>query len=305
MTANFIDNIPGPLRDRMDVIELTSYTEEEKLMIAKRHLVPKQLKAHALTEDNIQFTDEAIRSIIRSYTREAGVRNLERRIADVCRGVAKDIVQGATEKISITPENLADFLGPLQFFPETKARSWGPGLATGLAWTPVGGVLLFIESAKMPGKGSLTLTGKLGEVMKESASAALTYIRSNAAELQIDDKSFAKFDIHIHVPEGAIPKDGPSAGVAMVVSLTSLLTGKPVRKDMAMTGEITLRGDVLPVGGIKEKVLAAVRAGIDKVILPALNEKDVTEIPDGAKEGITFYYANDIKEVFDLTFSNS
>lgn len=304
-TANYIDNIPGPLRDRMDVIELTSYTEDEKLMIAKHHLIVKQLEEHALTNEDLVFDDDAVRTIIHSYTREAGVRNVERRIADVCRGVAKDIVTGVKEKIHITGDNLADYLGPVQFFPETKARSWGPGLATGLAWTPVGGVLLFVESAKMPGKGSLTMTGKLGEVMKESASAALTYIRSNSKKLRIDDETFAQSDIHVHVPEGAVPKDGPSAGVAMVVSLTSLLTGKPVRKDLAMTGEITLRGDVLPVGGIKEKVLAAIRAGITTVILPSLNEKDTAEIPDEVKKGITFHYINDIQEAFDLVFAES
>ncbi len=295
-TANIIDNIPGPLRDRMDVIELSSYTADEKLMIAKRHLVPKQLEAHALSEDDLRFDDDAIRTIIQSYAREAGVRNLERKIAAVCRGVAKDIVTGKTELLTVTPEELKRFLGPVQFFSETKARSWGPGLATGLAWTPVGGELLFIESAKMVGKGNLALTGKLGEVMKESASAALTYIRSNAAHLGIDEEMFAKTDLHIHVPEGAIPKDGPSAGVAMLVSLASLLSGKTVRQDTAMTGEITLRGDVLQVGGIKEKVLAAVRAGIKNIILPKLNEKDVIDIPDEAKKGITFHFVDGIED---------
>ena len=304
-TANYLDNIPGPLQDRMDVIELTSYTEDEKLMIAKQHLIPKQLEAHALTEDDLSFNDEAIRSIISSYTREAGVRNLERKIGDVCRAIAKDIVQGTSDHFKITKDNITEYLGPLQFFPESKARSWGPGLATGLAWTPVGGVLLFIESAKMTGKGSLTLTGKLGDVMKESASAALTFIRSNAEKLGIDEKTFAESDIHVHIPEGAVPKDGPSAGVAMVVSLTSLLTGKSVRKDIAMTGEITLRGDVLPVGGIKEKVLAAVRAGINEVILPALNEKDVSEIPDKVRAGIKFHYVDDIKEAFELALTDN
>ena len=304
-TANYLENIPGPLRDRMDVIELTSYTEEEKLMIAKRHLIPTELEAHALTGEDIEFDDQAVRVIIRSYTREAGVRNLERRIADICRGVARDIVAGEAGMQLISEERVRDFLGPIQFFPESKARSWGPGLATGLAWTPVGGMLLFIEAAKMPGKGGLTLTGKLGDVMKESATAALTYIRSHAKELAVSDDSFSKTDIHIHVPEGAVPKDGPSAGVAMVVALTSLLTGKPVRKDVAMTGEITLRGDVLPVGGIKEKVLAAVRGGISNIVLPVLNEKDVVEIPENAKEGVTFHYVNDIEEAYRLTLEKS
>ena len=299
-TANYIENIPGPLRDRMDVIELSSYTEEEKLMIAKNHLVPKQLKAHALTGGKLKFNDEALRAIITSYTREAGVRNLERRIAEVCRGVATDIVMGTRKSLTVTLKNLERFLGPIRFFPEATARSWGPGLATGLAWTPVGGVLLFIETAKMTGHGGLTLTGKLGDVMKESASAALTYIRSHAKEMKIDEKIFSKTDMHVHVPEGAVPKDGPSAGVAMATSLTSLLTGRPVRKDLAMTGEITLRGDVLPVGGIKEKVLAAIRAGITTVMLPHLNKKDVVDIPEEIRKDITFHFIQDIKEAFDI-----
>ncbi|MEW6428374.1 MAG: endopeptidase La [Thermodesulfobacteriota bacterium] len=295
-TANVIDNIPGPLRDRMEVIELTSYTEEEKLMIARRHLVPKQIKAHALTGDNIEIDDGGLARIIRSYTREAGVRNLEREIASVCRGVAKDVAMGAADKQVVGEADIEKFLGPIRFFPEMQARTWGPGLATGLAWTPVGGVLLFIETAAMKGSGGLTLTGKLGEVMKESATAALTYIRAHSAKFGIDEEKFARLDIHVHVPEGATPKDGPSAGVAMVTSLTSLLTGKPVRKDVAMTGEITLRGDVLPVGGIKEKVLAAVRAGIRTLILPALNEKDVREIPEEVREGVTFHYVQEIDQ---------
>jgi ATP-dependent Lon protease len=299
-TANVLDTIPGPLRDRMDIIELAGYTEDEKLMIAQSHLMPKQIEAHGLTEDDIFFTEEAIRAIIRSYTREAGVRTLERQLAAVCRGVAKDIVAGGSGRITVKAADLADFLGPARYFQESKARTWGPGLATGLAWTPVGGEIIFIEAAKMPGRGNLTLTGKLGEVMKESATAALTYIRSKAGGLNIDEEIFAKTDIHVHIPEGAIPKDGPSAGVAMVVSLCSLLTGRSVHKDLAMTGEITLRGDVLPVGGIKEKVLAAVRADITRVILPAINEKDVVEIPDHVKAGLTFHYVHNIREAFDL-----
>lgn len=299
-TANLLDNIPGPLRDRMEVIELSGYTQDEKLNIAKRHLLPKQLDAHAISEDDLKIDDQAIRMVIRSHTREAGVRNLERKLAAICRGVAKEIVTGKTGATLIDATNLVTYLGPIQFFPETKARSWGPGLATGLAWTPVGGELLFIEVAKMKGKGTLTMTGKLGDVMKESATAALTYIRSHAKELGVDEAIFAKIDLHIHVPEGAIPKDGPSAGVAMVTALTSLLTGRTVSKDMAMTGEITLRGDVLPVGGIKEKVLAAVRAGIKEIVLPALNEKDVIEIPDNVKEDIRFHLVQDIKEALGL-----
>jgi len=299
-TANILDSIPGPLRDRMEVIELSGYTEDEKLNIAKRHLLPKELEAHALGEDDLAIDDEALRRVIRSYTREAGVRNLERRLAAICRGVAKEIVTGRSGKTLVSVENLDKYLGPLQFFPETKARTWGPGLATGLAWTPVGGELLFIEAAKMKGKGGLTMTGKLGEVMKESATAALTYIRSHAGELGISEELFSQTDLHIHVPEGAIPKDGPSAGVAMVTALTSLLTGQPVSRDAAMTGEITLRGDVLPVGGIKEKVLAAVRAGITDIVLPYLNQKDVVEIPDNVKEGINFHLVQDIREALSL-----
>ncbi len=299
-TANLLDNIPGPLRDRMEVIELSGYTQDEKLNIAKRHLLPKQLEAHAISEGDLKIDDQALRMVIRSHTREAGVRNLERKLAAICRGVAKEIVTGKTVATVIDTGNLAAYLGPIQFFPESKARSWGPGLATGLAWTPVGGELLFIEVARMKGKGGLTMTGKLGEVMKESAIAALTYIRSHAMELGVDEEIFAKIDLHIHVPEGAIPKDGPSAGVAMVTALTSLLTGRTVSKDMAMTGEITLRGDVLPVGGIKEKVLAAVRAGIKEIVLPALNEKDVVEIPANVKEDIRFHLVQDIKEALAL-----
>ncbi len=295
-TANILDTIPGPLRDRMEVVELPGYTEDEKLMIAKRHLITKQLDAHGLSSDDLTIADEAIRSIIRSYTREAGVRNIERRLAAICRGIAMEIVAGNNEERVVGADDLQKYLGPIRFFPEMTTRSWGPGLATGLAWTPVGGQLLFIESAKMVGRGGLALTGKLGEVMKESASAALTYIRSNADKMKIDEKIFSKTDIHIHVPEGAIPKDGPSAGVAIVVSLISLLTNRPVRKDIAMTGEITLRGDVLPVGGIKEKVLAAIQSGIKEIILPYLNEKDVVEIPDNVKEGITFHFVQGIED---------
>ncbi len=299
-TANILDTIPGPLRDRMEVVELPGYTEDEKVMIAREHLIEKQLEAHGLTSDDIEFADDAIRIIIRSYTREAGVRNIERGLAAICRGVAKEIVSGKTAKTAIDSKALSKYLGPIRFFPELGARSWGPGLATGLAWTPVGGDILFIESAKMPGKGGLTLTGKLGEVMKESATAAMTYLRSKASQFAIADSVFANTDTHIHVPEGAIAKDGPSAGVAMVVSLASLYTGRPVRKDVAMTGEITLRGDVLPVGGIKEKMIAAVRAGIKDIILPNLNEKDIIELPDNVKEGIKFHLVHGIEEALDI-----
>ncbi|GBE12836.1 lon protease 2 [bacterium BMS3Bbin14] len=299
-TANMLDTIPGPLRDRMEVVELTGYTDYEKVVIARRHLLPKQLEAHALSEDDLEVTDEAIRTLIRSYTREAGVRNLERELAAVCRRVASEIARGRTEKVVVDAERLYDILGPVRYFPEIQARSWGPGLATGLAWTPVGGVILFIETSSMKGKGGLTLTGKLGDVMKESATAALTYIRSHAGELGIDEDLFSRIDLHVHVPEGAVPKDGPSAGVAMICSLVSVMTGRTVRSDVAMTGEITLRGDVLPVGGISEKVLAALRAGIKELILPVLNEKDVLEIPEDVRKGVVFHYAHTISEVLDI-----
>lgn len=299
-TANYLGNIPGPLQDRMEVINLPGYTEEEKLNIAKSHLIDRQLEAHGLSIDDVEINDDALRIIIRSYTREAGVRNLERKLAAICRVVAKDIVTGKTAKANITPENLMDYLGQIDFFPETSTYSWGPGLATGLAWTPVGGVLLFIEAAMMKGKGDMKMTGKLGDVMKESTSAALTYIRAHAKKLGVDEKIFSTKDMHIHVPEGATPKDGPSAGVAMVVALTSLFTNKPVSEKVAMTGEITLRGDVLPVGGVKEKVLAAVRAGINVVILPFLNQKDVAEMRKNITEGITFHFVKKIEEALKV-----
>ncbi len=298
-TANMLDTIPGPLRDRMEVVELASYTEDEKTVIARRHLLGKQLEEHGLTADDFEISDDALRAVIRSYTREAGVRNLERQLAALCRGVAANKVRGDSKKTVITPESLYDYFGPIKYFPEMKARTWGAGLATGLAWTPVGGAILFIETSKMKGKGGLTLTGKLGDVMKESATAALTYIRSHAAEMDIDEDIFSQIDLHVHVPEGATPKDGPSAGVAMVSSLVSVISGRTVRQDVAMTGEITLRGDVLPVGGIGEKVLAALRAGIHELVLPVLNEKDVLEIPEDVREGVVFHYPHTIEEALE------
>ena len=304
-TANVLDTVPGPLRDRMEVVELSGYTQEEKVAIATRHLLAKQLAAHALTADNLEIPEATIEMLISSYTREAGVRNLEREIAAICRGTAAEIARGRTEKTVVTPERLYDFLGPQRYFPEMKARSWGPGLATGLAWTPVGGQILFIETSRMKGRGGLTLTGKLGEVMKESATAALSYIKSHARDLGIDEDIFATIDLHVHVPEGAIPKDGPSAGVAMVASLVSVLTGKQVRPDVAMTGEITLRGDVLPVGGIGEKVLAALRAGIRELILPVLNEKDVLEIPEDIRKGVLFHYPQTIREALEIAIEKT
>ncbi len=299
-TANMLDPIPPALKDRMEVLELPGYTEEEKLMIARQFLLPKQLGEHGLTEENIEFDDEAIKTIIRSYTRESGVRNLEREIASVCRAVAKEVAEGKTELTKVVAESIHGYLGPIKFFSEIAERTKYSGVATGLAWTPTGGDILFIESTKMRGKGNLNLTGQLGDVMKESAQAALSYVRSKAGDYNISEEFFEKNDIHIHVPQGAIPKDGPSAGVTMLVSLISLLTDRHVRNDVAMTGEITLRGLVLPVGGIKEKVLAARRAGIKSVILPKLNEKDLEEVPETIKEKMEFRFIEKMDEAIQL-----
>jgi ATP-dependent Lon protease len=302
-TANMLDPIPPALKDRMEVLELPGYTEEEKLMIAKQFLIPKERFEHGLNEDLISFEDEALRLLIRSYTRESGVRNLEREVAAVCRAVAKNVAEGDTEKKVVTADSIHGYLGPIKFFSEVAERTKYSGVATGLAWTPTGGDILFIESTKMRGKGALSLTGQLGDVMKESAQAALSYIRSKAADYQIPEDFFEKNDLHVHVPAGAIPKDGPSAGVTMLVSLVSLLTDKLVRNDVAMTGEITLRGLVLPVGGIKQKVLAAKRAGIKHVILPKLNEKDLEEVPESIKENMDFKFIEKMDEAIKLTLT--
>ena len=282
-TANIIDTIPGPLRDRMEVIELPGYTEEEKLQIARRYLVPRQIEANGLSPERVSITDAALAAIIRDYTREAGVRNLERAIGGVFRNRAMHFAEGATEAVRIDSSDLAESLGPRRFENEMAMRTSIPGVATGLAWTPVGGDILFIEATRTPGNGRLILTGQLGDVMKESAQAALSLVKSRARPLGIDEEIFARSDIHVHVPAGAIPKDGPSAGVAMTVALVSLLTNRPTRSDTAMTGEISLRGLVLPVGGIKEKVTAAVRAGITTVLLPARNKRDLEDIPEEAR----------------------
>jgi len=298
-TANILDTIPPPLRDRMEVLDLTGYTDEEKLMIAKKYLIPRQLDAHGLTSDNLSFEDGAIKAVISGYTREAGLRNLEREIATVCRGVAKEFAKGKKEVVNVSEKMLHSFLGPVKFFSDIAERTSVPGVATGLAWTPTGGDIIFIEATKMKGKKSLTLTGSLGDVMKESAQAALSYIRSKAKELNIAEDFFEENDIHLHVPAGAIPKDGPSAGVTMYTALSSLLTGKPVRSDIAMTGEITLRGAVLPVGGIKEKVLAAKRAGITKVILPKKNENNLEDVPESIKQGMEFFLVDTMDGVIE------
>jgi len=295
-TANILDTIPPALQDRMEVLELPGYTEEEKIKIAQRHLVSKQLKEHGLEAQEFEIDESALGEIINAYTREAGVRNLERNIATICRKIAKDKVSGKEITKKVTAQNLEKFLGQVQFFQEVAERTSEPGVATGLAWTPSGGDILFVESTRMRGNKNLTLTGHLGEVMKESAQAALSYIRSHAKKLKLAEDFFKDSDIHIHVPAGAIPKDGPSAGLTMAVSLISLLTDKPVRPDVAMTGEITLRGKVLPVGGIKEKVLAARRAGIKTVILPKKNTKDIKEIPERLTRGLNFAYVETIDQ---------
>jgi ATP-dependent Lon protease len=303
-TANVLQTIPPALQDRMEILELPGYTEEEKLMIAKDFLIPKQLEEHGLKTDQLQFDDQALQAIISSYTREAGVRNLEREIARVCRGVAKEIVEGSIEGLVFTTDLVHKYLGPLKFFPEVAERTAEPGVATGLAWTPTGGDIIFVEAAIMPGQKTLTLTGQLGDIMKESAQAALSYIRAKYKELGVKQDFYEHGDIHIHVPAGAIPKDGPSAGVTMFTALTSLLTQRPIRNDIAMTGEITLRGTVLPVGGIKEKVLAARRAGIHTVILPKKNEKDLEEVPENAKKDLSFQFVQKMDEIIPLALGD-
>jgi ATP-dependent Lon protease len=301
-TANLLEPIIPALRDRMEVLELPGYTDEEKVLIAKRHIIPKQLQENGIPEGHLSFEDEALRLIISSYTKEAGLRNLEREIAGICRGVAKEIVEGKNEPVTLTADMVSSFLGPAKFFPEIAERTTESGVAIGLAWTPTGGDIIFIEASKMKGKGNLLLTGSLGEVMKESAKAALSYIRSKANGLSIPEDFYKESDIHIHVPAGAIPKDGPSAGLTIFTALVSLLTGKPVRSDIAMTGEITLRGTVLPVGGIKEKILAARRAGIKTIILPLQNQKDVDDIASHLKEGLDFHFVEEMEEVIKLAF---
>jgi ATP-dependent Lon protease len=298
-TANVLDNVPCPLRDRMEIIELPGYTEEEKLEIAKRYLVGRQLSAHGLAPDQCEITVEAVRAIIHDYTREAGCRNLERAIGSVLRSVAVRIADGSAQKIRVDLTDLPAILGPRKFESEVAMRTSVPGVATGLAWTPVGGDILFIEATRIPGSGKLILTGQLGEVMKESAQAALSLVKGHATAFGVNPEIFEKSDIHIHVPAGAIPKDGPSAGVAMFTALASLLTGKTVRKDTAMTGEISLRGLVLPIGGVKEKVLAAVRAGITTVLLPARNRKDLEDIPESARNRVRFVWLEHVDDALE------
>ena len=299
-TANSMDPVPGPLRDRMEVIEIPGYTQSDKLHIARTYLVPRQLDANGLEPKQVKFQDSALKDLIESYTREAGVRNLERSIGSVARAMAAEIVGGTIAKGTIDRAYVEKTLGPRRFEPELAQRTSIPGVATGMAYTPVGGEILFIESSRMPGKGSVTLTGQIGDVMKESATAAYTLVRSRAEQLGIDPKLLANSDIHVHIPAGAIPKDGPSAGTAMFTSLASLFLNKPVRADVAMTGEITLRGLVLPIGGLKEKTLAALRAGIKEVIIPARNEKDLPDLPQEVKDHLKFHLVQNVDEVLKI-----
>lgn len=302
-TANVADNIPAAVRDRMEMIEMPGYIEDEKLAIAKRYLVKRQLALAGLTEEQCKITDDVLLSIIRDYTREAGVRNLERQIGALCRYAAMRIAEGNTTAVDITVADLPRILGPKRFEQEVAMRTSVPGVATGLAWTPAGGDILFVEATGVPGRGKLILTGQLGEVMKESAQAALTLVKSRAAEFGIDTIELQKSDVHIHVPAGAIPKDGPSAGVAMFMALASLLTGRTVRSDTAMTGEISLRGLVLPIGGVKEKVLAAIQAGIVTVMLPARNRKDIEDVPEKARNRISFVWLERVDDAIEAALN--
>ena len=302
-TANVLDTIPGPLRDRMEIIQIPGYTAQEKLQIARRYLVPRQLESTGMTAEQCQITDEALLAIIHDYTREAGVRNLEREIGNVFRYVAVRIADGTLDKRIVAEDDLHAILGAQKFESEVAMRSGIPGVATGLAWTPVGGDILFVEAARTPGNGKLILTGQLGDVMKESAQAALSLVKARAASLDVDAQLFEKSDIHVHVPAGATPKDGPSAGVAMFVALTSLLTSRPVRSDVAMTGEISLRGLVLPIGGVKEKVLAALRAGIKTVMLPTRNQRDLEDIPADARAQLEFVWMDEVDDAITTALS--
>jgi ATP-dependent Lon protease len=296
-TANSLDTISGPLRDRMEIIQLSGYTELEKIQIAKRYLIPKQRKANGLKETQAQINDAALRLIISDYTREAGVRNLEREIGTVFRKIARQIAENPRYKGRVKPENLSEFLSKPRFYSEVKKRVASVGVSTGMFYTPVGGDILFIETTVMPGTGKLVLTGQLGDVMKESAQAAVSFLRSRSGELGLPEDYFAKHDLHIHVPAGATPKDGPSAGIALATAITSLLTGIKVDPDVAMTGEITLTGQVLPIGGLKEKVLGAKRAGIKKILLPMRNEIDLDDIPKEVRDTMTFVPVEELSEV--------
>ncbi len=306
-TANQLDTIPGPLRDRMEIIHISGYTEQEKVAIARNYLIPRQIRENGLRPEEVSFTEDALRSIIRSYTRESGVRNLEREIGSVCRKVVTRIAEGSLSRVEVTPEIVREYLGRPRYFgqEEIAERTSIPGVAIGLAWTPVGGDILFIEATRMPGGKNFQLTGSLGNVMQESAKAALSYVRSHAERLGIPPDFYEKYDIHLHVPAGAQPKDGPSAGVTMATALVSLLTERPVRPDVGMTGEITLRGQVLPVGGIKEKVLAAHRSGLKTIILPRRNEPDLEDLPDEVREQMTFVLADTVDDVLHAALAEA
>jgi ATP-dependent Lon protease len=298
-TANTVDTIPGALLDRMDVISLSGYTEDEKLGIAKRYLVPKQIEAHGLSAERVTISDKALRLVIREYTHEAGVRGLERRIADVLRKSARKVAEGYEGKIRIDERRVRSWLGPRRYSSEARKRTAAPGVATGLAYTAAGGDVLFIEATAYAGKGKLTITGQLGEVMQESAQAALSWVRSHTDELGLPPTWFPEHDLHIHVPAGAVPKDGPSAGVTMATAITSLVLGTPVSDEVGMTGELTLTGQVLPIGGVREKALAAQRAGLKRVILPSENEHDLDELPPETKRELDFILVDSIQEVLD------
>jgi len=307
-TANLLDPIPGPLQDRMEVIPLSGYTVDEKLHIAKKYLVPRQIEANGLKPSQIEFTDSALKAIIVEYTREAGVRNLERQIGTVCRKIARDVAEGKLDsKVKISGKRARELLGRRRYFAEQRRRTKTPGIATGLAWTPVGGEVLFVEATAMPGSGKLTITGQLGDVMRESAEAALSWVRGHQSELapELPDDWFAKHDLHIHVPSGAVPKDGPSAGVAIATALASLISGRPVANNVAMTGEVTLTGQVLPVGGLKEKSLAAQSAGIKRVIVPARNEGEILEIPEHERGELEFVYVEEVGEALEVALAKS
>jgi len=298
-TANVLDTIPGPLRDRMEVIQLSGYTLEEKEQIARTYIIPRQVEAAGLRPDKIRLPNKSIREIVRGYTREAGLRNFERRVAAICRKIATRVAAGEISRdtvVEITPEQVDQYLGQRLWLPEGPTRKPEVGVVTGLAWTSMGGDTLLIESARYKGTGQVKVTGSLGDVMKESVTTAMSYVRSHAADWGIDAEEFAKWDLHLHFPEGAVPKDGPSAGVTITTALISLFTGKPVRGDVAMTGEITLTGLVLPVGGIKEKVLAAYRSGIKQVFLPKQNEKDLQDVPKEARKAVKITLTDDVSE---------
>jgi ATP-dependent Lon protease len=301
-TANQLETIPGPLLDRMDVIQLSGYTEDEKLGIARKYLVPKQLEAHGLTEEQLAIPDDVLRVVTREYTREAGVRNLERRIADLCRKAAREIAEDNATSVGLDEAKAREWLGPRRFPADPRKRTADPGVATGLAYTPVGGDVLFIEATAYPGKGSLTITGQLGDVMRESAQAALSWVRAHSEQLGLTEDWFSEHDIHIHVPAGAVPKDGPSAGITMATAIASLVRGIPVAEDVGMTGEITLTGQVLPIGGLKEKVLAAQRAGLERIVFPRDNEPDLEEIPAETREALEFIPVDSIEQVLDVVF---